>query len=137
MSALKLTFLNAYRDLGLLVLRIGAGGVMALIHGYAKLTGGPELWEKLGGTMGRFGIHFFPVFWGFMAMAAEFFGGLLVMIGLLHRVAALLVALTMVVASITKISNEGWSNAGYPLVMLFVFAAMVLLGPGKYSVDRS
>lgn len=137
MSALKLTFLNAYRDLGLLVLRVGAGGVMALIHGYAKLTGGPELWEKLGGAMGRFGIQFFPVFWGFMAMAAEFFGGILVMIGLLHRIAALLVALTMVVASVTKIANEGWANAGYPLVMLFVFAAMVLLGPGKYSVDRS
>lgn len=135
--AYKLSFLNNYRDLGLLLLRLGAGGVIALVHGYAKLVGGPSKWEAVGGAMSQFGINFLPVFWGFMAMASEFFGGLLLMIGLLHRWAAIFLTITMAVAAVTKISAEGLPAGAYPLVMLFVFASMIFLGPGKFSVDRS
>jgi len=136
-SSYKLSFLNNYRDFGLLLLRLGAGGVISLVHGYAKLIGGPSKWEAVGGAMGQFGINFFPVFWGFMAMASEFFGGLLLMLGLLHRWAAIFLTFTMIVAATTKITAEGLPAGAYPLVMVFVFASMIFLGPGKLSFDRS
>ncbi len=39
------------KDLGLLILRIGVGLSMMIFHGFGKLKGGPELWEKIGGNM--------------------------------------------------------------------------------------
>ena len=68
-------------DLGQLVIRLGIGGMFGLVHGWKKVMAGPELWEKLGGSMGQLGIHFWPSFWGFMAMSAEFGGGLLLLLG--------------------------------------------------------
>ena len=35
-------------DVGLLVLRLGIGTSMLVFHGYGKLSGGPEKWEKIG-----------------------------------------------------------------------------------------
>ncbi len=46
-------------DLGLLILRIGFGINMALFHGWAKISGGPERWEGIGGSMANLGITFF------------------------------------------------------------------------------
>ena len=43
--------LQNFKDTGLLILRIGLGG-MYLWHGWPKLSGGPERWTKLGGAMG-------------------------------------------------------------------------------------
>ena len=71
-------------DYGLLIIRIGIG-VMFMLHGYPKLLGGAEMWEKIGGSMGNIGIHFAPTFWGFMASFAEFAGGLCLVVGFLFR----------------------------------------------------
>ena len=58
-------------DLGLLIARIGMGAGFIYYHGWAKLMGGPERWEGLGGAMARYGIEFWPTFWGFMAAFSE------------------------------------------------------------------
>ncbi len=42
-----LSWLSQYRDLGLLFLRAGIGTMMVL-HGWPKLAGGIQQWEKLG-----------------------------------------------------------------------------------------
>ena len=62
----KLIFTNqtTYKDLGLLVIRLGIGLSMLIFHGLDKIKGGPELWTKLGGDMSVVGIDFLPVFWG-------------------------------------------------------------------------
>ncbi len=93
-----LTFLNKYRDVGLLILRVGFG-IMFMFHGAPKLFGGPERWGKLGAAMGNFGIDFLPAFWGFMASFSEFFGGILLILGLFFRPACILLTLTMIVAA--------------------------------------
>ena len=67
---------DRYTNIGILFIRIGIG-LMFILHGWPKFTGGPEKWAGLGAYgMGTLGINFLPVFWGFMAAAAEFLGGI-------------------------------------------------------------
>lgn len=123
-------------DFGLLLLRAGVGISLAVANGYGKITAGPQLWEKIGGAMSNLGIHFLPVFWGFMASFAEFFCALLVAIGFLTRSAALLVAFTMFVAAYTHLYNgDGFGDASHAIELLTVFAALLFTGAGKYSID--
>ena len=120
---------------GLLVLRIGIG-IIFIIHGLPKLMGGVETWTQLGGTMSMVGISFAPAFWGFMAAATEVFGGLFIILGLLHRLTALFLVFTMIIALLMHVMLGDlftiYSNA---LKALVVFIALVITGPGKYSLD--
>ncbi len=127
-------WLQKYRDTGLLILRIGLGG-MYLWHGWPKLSGGPERWTRLGGSMANFGIDFFPTFWGFMAACAEFFGGLCLIFGLFFGWAALLMAATMVVAAVNHFSRgDGLSGASHAIENGVVLFGLIFIGPGKYSL---
>lgn len=123
------------RDAGLLVLRVGLG-VMFMLHGWGKISGGMEMWEKLGGAMANLGITFMPAFWGFMAAFAEFGGGLMLALGLLTRVAGFLMFFTMIVAVTVHVSKGddmgGWSHAAEAGI---VFFSLILIGPGAFSAD--
>jgi putative oxidoreductase len=113
---------------------------MLLFHGLGKLQGGAEAWERTGGQMANLGITFAPVFWGFMAMAAEFGGSLLLVLGVLFRPAALLLAVTMLVAMTRHLGlpegepGSGWKGASHALEFLGVYVALFLTGPGRYRV---
>lgn len=125
--------------LGLLLARVGLGLMMAFAHGWEKLIGGFEGWRGLGGTMALFGMPEATfIFWGFMAAVAEFFGGLLLALGLLHRLAAFLLINTMVVATYLHYS-QGDSFAhqtSRPIELGLVFLALFVAGPGRYSLDQ-
>jgi putative oxidoreductase len=126
-------------DLGLLVIRLGIGLSMALFHGWGKISS-PDRWAGYGGQMERFGITFFPEFWGFMASFAEFGCSILIILGLFHRPATLLLAITMLVAAIRHITlpeddpNSGFSGASHAMEFLVVYVALFLTGPGKFSL---
>ncbi len=132
-----LKFLAKYRDAGLLVLRLGLG-VMFLLHGLPKLTGGPKVWAGLGGSMKNLGIDFFPIFWGFMAAITEGIGGLLLVIGFFYRPTCLLLTFTMVVATLKHYS--GGDNfmmvTSRPLELAIVFFGLAFIGPGRFSIDK-
>ncbi|MBW7997376.1 MAG: DoxX family protein [Candidatus Glassbacteria bacterium] len=129
------SFLDRYRDHGLLLIRVGVG-VLFMMHGWPKITGGVETWEKVGGAIGVFGIGFAPVFWGFMAAFSEFFGGLLLAVGLFSRGAAFLLFCTMVTASTMHITGgDGFERFSHPLKLVFVFGGLMLAGPGRFSID--
>ena len=131
-----LSSLSKYSDLGLLILRLGLG-IMFIMHGYPKLTGGPEMWEKIGGAMGNVGINFLPVFWGFLAAFAEAVGGLLFALGLLFRPTAFALAFTMLIAALVHLSGgEGVMGASHAIEVGIVFFGFILVGPGKYSIDK-
>jgi putative oxidoreductase len=127
--------LEKYRDFGLLLLRASFGLYMAFGHGLGKITA-PEKWAGLGGTMEIFGLGFAPTFWGFMAAFAEFVGALLVAAGLLTRPAALLLVLNMAVAATAHITGAIDGSPEMALLYGLVFLSLVLVGPGKYSVDE-
>jgi putative oxidoreductase len=130
------TSLDKFRDFGLLLLRVLFGLYLAFGHGLGKITGGPEQWAGLGGTMEIFGLGFAPTFWGFMAAIAEFVCALLVAVGFLTRPAALLVVINMSVAATAHIT--GVIDGGPEMALLYgiAFLSLVFVGPGKYSVDE-
>ena len=124
------------RDLGLLILRIGIG-IMFMLHGWPKISGGTEKWNALGGSMESFGIDFFPGFWGFMAAFAEFFGGLLLLVGLFFRPVALLLFFTMLVATAKHLSGgDDFGGYSHALESGILFLSLFFIGPGKYSLDE-
>ncbi len=134
MKTLTLSFLDKFHDLGLLILR-GGVGVLFLFHGWPKISD-PGRWEGLGGAMAHLGITFAPAFWGFMAAFAEFGGGLLLIVGLLTRPAAAMMAFTMVMATIVHVTGgDGFGKYSHALKLCFVFSGLLFMGAGKYSAD--
>lgn len=131
-----LSKISNYNNLGLLIGRIGLGGMM-MFHGIPKLMGGSEKWEGIGGSMHNFGINFLPVFWGFMASFAEGIGGLFIVLGLLFRPASILIILTLIVAATYHFSaGDGWGGASHAIETGFAFLILLFVGPGKYSIDK-
>jgi putative oxidoreductase len=128
--------LGKYKNTGLLIIRLGLG-IMFMFHGYPKLLGGPDNWAAVGAATKHVGINFFPVGWGFMAAAAETFGGFFILLGLAFRPATILLAITMAVAATMHIKNgDGLNDASHAIEAAVVFIGLTFIGPGKYSVDK-
>ena len=121
-------------NIGLLVLRVGIGS-MFILHGWPKLQGGPVGWEHLGQNMQYIGIGFIPTFWGFMAMAAELFGGFCLILGLGVRPASALMLFTMLIAAIGNITL-GYGLEGIIEIteVSAALAALLMTGAGQFTV---
>jgi putative oxidoreductase len=129
--------LGRYTNTGLLIMRVGVG-VMMIIHGLPKISGGPAKWEQLGHAMGNLHVHFAPTFWGFMSAITEAVGGLFMVLGLWFRLVSLLLLFNMIVACTALFaSGKGIAESTEALELTFVFAGLIFLGPGIYSVDKS
>lgn len=132
-----LSSLGKYKDFGLLITRIGLGLSFILLHGYPKLSGGPETWAAVGSAMNNVGVDFYPAVWGFLAGFTEAVGGLLLLLGLFYRPACLFLAFTMLVAGMNHLAmGDGPTGAAHAFELLVVFIGLMFLGPGKYSVDK-
>src|SRR5690554_6053249 len=132
-----LSSLGKYKNLGLLLMRIGLGLFFITIHGFPKLAGGPEMWAGVGSAMSNINIHFFPAFWGLMAALAEGLGGLFLLLGLFYRPACVFLLFTMILAGIHHLSvGDGIAVASRAFEMAIVFFGLIFVGPGKYSLDK-
>ena len=123
-----------------LSLRIPAG-IIFIGHGAQKLFGafGGYGLEGTGQWMASIGLE--PGY--LMALAAgsaEFFGGIALLIGLLVRPAAAVLAITMLMAILTVHISNGlfMSNNGYEfgLSLLAISVALIFSGAGYLSIDR-
>ena len=124
----------------------GVLGVSFFVHGAQKLLG----WfggYGFTGTMGFFtGVMHIPAVFAFLAIAAEFFGGLGLIFGLLTRVAAfgifanMVVAVAMVHRQFGFFMNWTGTQKGegyeYHLLVLAITAFLMIRGAGAASVDR-
>jgi putative oxidoreductase len=121
-------------DRGLLLLRV-ALGVVFVMHGGQKLfVMGPS---TVGGFLASLGMPF-PYVNAILVTAAELGGGLALLAGAFTRVAGLLTAFTMAVALTTvHLANGFFLPAGfeYTFTLLLASLAVVMTGPGAYSVD--
>ena len=120
--------------LGLLIMRIGVGLWFVIGHGYSKIAGGPEKWTSIGKATQNVGIDFLPVFFGFMPSISELLGGILLVLGLLTRYAAAFLLITMLVAISYHLAND--QGIEKTMVYAMYFISTILIGPGKYSLDR-
>ena len=126
----------SYKNMGLLLLRLGIG-FMFILHGWPKMAGGPERWEVLGKNMALFGADFLPLFWGFMAAFAETVGGFLLMLGLFFRPVCVLLLITMLVATTRHVTaGDGFGGYSHALEAAILFFSLLFIGPGKYSLDK-
>jgi putative oxidoreductase len=122
-------------------------GIVFFAHGAQKMLG----WFGgfgFSGTMGYFtGAMHIPAPLAFLAIAAEFFGGLGLILGFLTRIAAFGIAVNMLVAIATVHSAFGffmnWSGNQkgegfeYHLLVLAMTAFLMIRGAGAFSVDRA
>jgi len=128
---------NSRIDLGLLIIRLGFGLTMIAFHGLPKLMGGQEKWTAIGKSMQNIGIDFMPTVFGFSAGLAETVASLLLILGLWTRPAAIILAITMLVAVTNHLAKgDGLSGASHAIEFLVVYIAFAIMGPGKLSVDK-
>lgn len=133
---INLSFLNKYKDAGLLFFRMGVGIDFIWLHGWHKLAGGPDLWIHYGELLPGFGIEVVYIFWGFMAAISETACAALFAAGFLYRPVSLLLGITMMVAVYAHLSEgDPWGASSHAMKMAFVFLGLMMTGPGKYSLD--
>jgi putative oxidoreductase len=137
---------STQNDIALTVLRLVLG-VVFFAHGSQKMLG----WfggYGFKGTMGFFTqTAHIPAVFAFLAIAAEFFGGLGLIVGLLTRVAAFGITVNMLVAILTVHLANGffmnWTGQQkgegfeYHLLVLAITVALMIRGAGDFSLDRA
>jgi putative oxidoreductase len=124
-------FLNNVRPLALLMLRI-ALGIIFLYHGYPKLA------HAGGGMQGAFVEHGLPAYFVYLAGIIETFGGLLLLLGLFVRGAALVLTVEMCVA-IWKFHSQSYlvvHNYEFPLSLAAACFVLATVGAGTLSIDH-
>ncbi len=126
-------FLENKFDSGILLLRLFSGYLMIINHGYGKIMGGPEKWEKIGGAMELFGIYIFPTFWGFMASFSESVCAFLLIFGLFTVPSTFFLSITMFVAAYGHVIDG--ENAEKAFLFGAIFLSIMLTGSGRYSLD--
>jgi putative oxidoreductase len=138
--------LGTTNDPTLTVVRLILGAVF-FAHGAQKMLG----W--FGGHGFNAAMTYFthnmgiPVFFAFLAIAAEFFGGLGLLVGLLGRVAAFGILCNMVVAIVMVAGHVGFfmnwfgtqKGEGYEFHLLAIALCVTIIvkGSGAFSVDRA
>ena len=131
LSFLRLNFIPASIDLGLLILRLASAGAMLWLHGKGKLMDFNKAVEKFPVILGSAKISL-----GLAVFAEVLCAGLLIL-GLFGRFAALALAVTMGVAFVMvhKMALTGTGNGEMAFLYLIPFVTLFFTGPGKFSVD--
>ncbi|UJR81099.1 DoxX family protein [Sandaracinus amylolyticus] len=115
---------------GLLLLRVGVGMTMAIAHGWPKL-------ERFMGPEPRFadpfGLGEVPSL--ALAIFGELVCGVLIALGLGTRLAAIPFAFTMLVAVFVAHAADPWSDKEHAFLFLVPAIALMITGPGRYSID--
>src|ERR1700689_1268405 len=109
-------------------------GVIMVAHGYTKIIPTGALYN-----FSHMVVHMhLPVWLGYVAAFTEFFGGMLLIVGLLTRVAAFMTAIDMAVA-ILKVHLHGGllgSNSfAFPLALFAICLMLVFTGCGWLGLD--
>lgn len=123
-----------------LVVRMLAGIIM-VAHGWQKLQGGPT---NFGQGLAQLGVPL-PELMAYVVTFVELIGGVLLIAGLLSRLAALLLTVDLIVAillvkvNIGLLSPSDGSGVGAELDLALIagFLVVLLAGPGRLSVDQT
>jgi putative oxidoreductase len=123
--------MDRLQPLALLILRLVLGTIM-IGHSYWKVFGGEH---KYVGFITSLGL---PWWSAYLSMAAEFGGGILLIVGLLTRFVALALLVDMAFA-IAKVHLKngflGENGYQFPLSLAAISFALVFFGSGPISLD--
>lgn len=124
--------LDKLKPLALFLLRLSIG-VIFTQQGYLKLFVSKALFLKLFPSWG------FPAYFAYVAGALEFFGGILLILGLLTWFVGLIFAVEMAIALFAvHVPHGGWRDVhatGLVLVLSAGSFALAAVGAGSWSVD--
>lgn len=115
---------------GLLALRVAAGGLMLTCHGWGKLTSFSERSASFPDPLGV-GSSLSMA----LAVFAEVFCSTAVVLGLLTRAAVIPLMTTMLVAATIVHADDPWAKKEFALIYLVPFAALLFTGAGPFSLD--
>jgi putative oxidoreductase len=106
-------------------------GAMGIVHGYGKVFGGMDRFTSGVATMG------FPApeLFAWSAGLTELAGGALLVLGLLTRPVALLMAITMGVAAFIRHADDPFKTKELAFTYFAMSVVVFLLGPGRYALD--
>ena len=122
-------------DTGKLLLRL-ALGLLILLHGIAKIMGGPA---GILATVTKAGL---PEAFGYLVYVGEVLAPILVIIGFLTRPAAIVIAINMIFAvyfvhlgQLFELTKQGGWALELQGMYFIVAVAIAMLGAGRYSVQ--
>lgn len=118
------------KDLGLLILRVGASALL-LTHGYGKFL-------KLFTDPTDFGdpIGLGPTISLILAVIGEFVAPLLIIVGYKTKLAAIPSLITMLVAAFIVHASDPFGRKEKALIFAICFLVIAFTGAGKYSIDK-
>lgn len=126
-------------DIVLLVIRIWLGYRM-ITASFSSITGIIFHPEQRPFFIKWFGeeLHYpFPLLMAFLAKGAELTGGFFVLIGLFTRPAAILIAFTMTIATLTANLGKDFNlDGGFTISYMLFGVIFIVDGGGKYSLDH-
>ena len=120
---------NTSLSLGLLVLRLGFGGLM-LTHGIPKLMNYSTLATQFPDPIGM-GSQISLL----LAIGAEVGCSLLLILGLFTRLATLPLIITMLVAVLIVHGADPFAKKEAALTFLISYVTLLMTGPGRYALD--
>ena len=117
-------------DLGLLILRVASWLMLFLAHGLPKLR---NYGERAGGFADPIGLGSEVGF--ALVVFSEVVASLLVAIGLMTRAATLPLIVFFLVAALVQHAADPFNRRELPLLYAAVYGALLLTGPGRFSLD--
>ena len=119
------------RDLVLLIYRLYFGSFMFFGHGLGKLRSYESL---IAGFPDPLGIGVKTS--AFLVIFTEALCPLTIMAGLLTRISAALLTITMLVAALIQLAPEPFATKELALMYAGVFAILAITGAGRFSLDQ-
>lgn len=122
---------SAAHDFGLLALRLMVAIPMVVVYGINKLpieAGFLRMVERMGLPA--------PVFFAWSGALAELVGGTLLAVGLLTRGAAAAIISTLTVALVVYHRGHAFEHREKALMYAVMLLVLLLIGPGRFSLDQ-
>jgi len=134
-----MSFFDRLQPLTLLVVRLVLGAALISVSWHKVIPHGGlhgnnifSALEKWNHTVMSLGM---PAWLGTIAALVELFGGIAILLGLLTRIFASLVTITMIIA-IAKVTWPAYDASKYPLAIGALALVVAAFGAGAFSLDR-
>lgn len=120
------------QSVGLLVLRLGVGGLLLYGHGWGKITKFAERAPKFADPIGLGSETSFA-----LVVFAEVFCATAVMLGLATRFAAVPIVIFSLVAAFVQHGADPFDDKELALIYGVPMLALIFTGGGRYSLDAA